>query len=72
MPPKRGAAAAAAADKGGKGAKKGKGAAAAASAAAAQPAGKKHAGVIVLFDVDGTLTAPRKEADPTMLEFLTT
>ena len=30
----------------------------------------KRPGVIVLFDVDGTLTAPRKTADPAMLSFL--
>ncbi|KAI3919300.1 hypothetical protein MKW98_030436 [Papaver atlanticum] len=27
-------------------------------------------GLIALFDVDGTLTAPRKEATPKMLEFM--
>ncbi|KQJ85349.1 phosphomannomutase [Brachypodium distachyon] len=31
---------------------------------------KKNAGVLALFDVDGTLTAPRKEVTPEMLEFM--
>ena len=30
----------------------------------------KKPGVIALFDVDGTLTAPRKEATPELLEFI--
>eukprot|EP00270_Netrium_digitus_P021298 TRINITY_DN903_c0_g1_i1.p1 TRINITY_DN903_c0_g1~~TRINITY_DN903_c0_g1_i1.p1 ORF type:complete len:268 (+),score=44.72 TRINITY_DN903_c0_g1_i1:57-806(+) len=30
----------------------------------------KIPGVIALFDVDGTLTAPRKQADPEMLRFM--
>ncbi|XP_042014587.1 phosphomannomutase isoform X2 [Salvia splendens] len=30
----------------------------------------RRPGVIALFDVDGTLTAPRKEATPEMLEFM--
>lgn len=30
----------------------------------------KKPGVIALFDVDGTLTAPRKEATPELLHFI--
>uniref|UniRef100_A0A453ILY2 Phosphomannomutase n=2 Tax=Aegilops tauschii subsp. strangulata TaxID=200361 RepID=A0A453ILY2_AEGTS len=33
-------------------------------------AARKNAGVLALFDVDGTLTAPRKEVTPEMLEFM--
>ena len=33
-------------------------------------AARKDAGVLALFDVDGTLTAPRKEVTPEMLEFM--
>ena len=33
-------------------------------------AAKKNAGVLALFDVDGTLTAPRKEVTLEMLEFM--
>ena len=31
-----------------------------------------RANTLVLFDVDGTLTVPRKEADPAMLAYLDT
>ncbi|KAL6844207.1 hypothetical protein ACP4OV_025880 [Aristida adscensionis] len=37
---------------------------------AAAAAGTKNAGVLALFDVDGTLTAPRKGVTPEMLEFM--
>ncbi|EMS63532.1 Phosphomannomutase [Triticum urartu] len=33
-------------------------------------AARRDAGVLALFDVDGTLTAPRKEVTPEMLEFM--
>lgn len=33
-------------------------------------AARKIAGVLALFDVDGTLTAPRKEVTPEMLDFM--
>ncbi|XP_044459795.1 phosphomannomutase isoform X1 [Triticum aestivum] len=36
----------------------------------AAAAARKNAGVLALFDVDGTLTAARKEVTPEMLEFM--
>ncbi|KAK3141115.1 hypothetical protein QOZ80_4BG0329750 [Eleusine coracana subsp. coracana] len=33
-------------------------------------ASSRNAGVLALFDVDGTLTAPRKDVTPEMLEFM--
>jgi phosphomannomutase len=33
-------------------------------------AARKNAGVLALFDVDGTLTAPRKVVTPEMLQFM--
>ncbi|KAG8043961.1 hypothetical protein GUJ93_ZPchr0458g22487 [Zizania palustris] len=36
----------------------------------AMAAARKSAGVLALFDVDGTLTAPRKAATPEMLQFV--
>jgi hypothetical protein len=36
----------------------------------AMAAASKNRGVLALFDVDGTLTAPRKDVTPGMLEFM--